>query len=149
MSNLFTYWTQSDLDWWQNGVIAQVLLGDGLYAERSAKQAAEILMRRSEFMDSKINAIKGQIKDLQAEAAFATNTAAEAAVSVCDFINHCCYIIDFNSYLYYFLSLVIRCSTLKLSAVFYQVLLKKSNQNPVYSLLEWNIVALMNTMYNI
>ena len=106
-------------------------------------------MRRSEFMDSQINAIKGQIKDLQAEAAFATNTAAEAAVSVCDFINHRCYIIDFNSYLYYFLSLVIRCSTLKLSAVFYQVLLKKSNLNPVYPLLEWNIVALMNTMYNI
>lgn len=122
MNYWFTYWTQSDWDWWRNGVIAQVLLGDGLYAERSAKQAAEILMRRSEFMDSKINAIKGQIKDLKAEASFATNTAAEAAVSIHDFTSLYCYIINFYSYLYYFLTLVIRCSTLERSAVFYHVL---------------------------
>lgn len=61
-------------------VIAQVLLGEGYYAERSAKQAAEILMRRSEFIKAKIDALNNQIKDLEAEASFAKDTAAEAAV---------------------------------------------------------------------
>ena len=63
-------------------VIAQVLLGEGYYAERSAKQAAEILKRRSEFITTKIDFLKNQIKDLEAEAAFARETAAEAAVRV-------------------------------------------------------------------
>lgn len=56
-----------------------VLLGEGYYAERSAKQAAEILMRRSEFIKAKIDALNNQIKDLEAEASFAKDTAAEAA----------------------------------------------------------------------
>lgn len=62
-------------------LIAQVLLGEGYYAERSAKQAAEILARRSELMDSKFEAIKAHINDLEAEASFVKDTAAEAAVS--------------------------------------------------------------------
>ncbi len=61
-------------------VIAQVLLGEGYYAERSAKQAVEILERRSEFLDSKINATKVHIGDLEAEATFVKNIADEAAV---------------------------------------------------------------------
>jgi hypothetical protein len=60
--------------------IAQVLLGEGYYAERSAKQAVEILERRSEFLDSKINSTKVHIGDLEAEAAFVKNIADEAAV---------------------------------------------------------------------
>ncbi len=60
--------------------IAQVLLGEGYYAERSAKQAVEILERRSEFLDSKINATKVHIGDLEAEATFVKNIADEAAV---------------------------------------------------------------------
>lgn len=61
-------------------VIAQVLLGEGYYAERSAKQAVEILERRSEFLDSKINATKVHIGDLEAEATVVKNIADEAAV---------------------------------------------------------------------
>jgi unconventional prefoldin RPB5 interactor 1 len=62
--------------------IAQVLLGEGYYAERSAKQAVEILERRSEFLDSKINATKVHIGDLEAEATFVKNIADEAAAGV-------------------------------------------------------------------
>lgn len=63
-------------------VIAQVLLGEGYYAERSAKQAAEILKRRSEFMTTNIDVLKAHINDLEAEATFAVETAAEAAVRI-------------------------------------------------------------------
>ncbi|CAK9876721.1 unnamed protein product [Sphagnum jensenii] len=59
-----------------------VLLGEGYYAERSAKQAVEILERRSEFLDSKINATKVHIGDLEAEATFVKNIADEAAAGV-------------------------------------------------------------------
>lgn len=61
-------------------MIAQVLLGEGYYAERSAKQAADILTRRSNFLQTKIDAVKEHIRDLEAEASFARETAAEAAV---------------------------------------------------------------------
>ncbi len=68
--------------------IAQVLLGEGYYAERSAKQAVEILERQSEFLDSKINATKVHIGDLEAEATFVKNIADEAAVCSLSFSVH-------------------------------------------------------------
>lgn len=70
-------------------VIAQVLLGEGYYAERSAKQAAEILKRHSEFITTKIDGLKNQIQDLEAEASFAKETAAEAAVRVLQTVSFC------------------------------------------------------------
>ncbi|EFJ20364.1 hypothetical protein SELMODRAFT_418202 [Selaginella moellendorffii] len=57
-----------------------VLLGEGYYAERSAKQTLELLMRRAKFLDSNIESINSQIADLRAEATFASTAAEEAAV---------------------------------------------------------------------
>ncbi|KAG0581372.1 hypothetical protein M758_4G250700 [Ceratodon purpureus] len=61
-----------------------VLLGEGYYAERSAKQAAEILKRHSELIKTKVDALKEQIKDLEAEETFVKETAAEAAGGLVD-----------------------------------------------------------------
>ncbi|KAH9326166.1 hypothetical protein KI387_006344, partial [Taxus chinensis] len=59
-----------------------VLLGDGYYAERTAKQTLEVLRRRTSVLESKIEDIKTVMEDLHAEASFFTNTAAEAAAGV-------------------------------------------------------------------
>ncbi|XP_024539320.1 RNA polymerase II subunit 5-mediating protein homolog [Selaginella moellendorffii] len=61
-----------------------VLLGEGYYAERSAKQTLELLMRRAKFLDSNIESINSQIADLRAEATFASTAAEEAAAGVVD-----------------------------------------------------------------
>ncbi|KAL3679168.1 hypothetical protein R1sor_022124 [Riccia sorocarpa] len=59
-----------------------VLLGEGYYSERSAKQTVGILERRDAFLLNKIENVKSHVADLEAEAAFASNTAAEAKAGV-------------------------------------------------------------------
>ncbi|XP_011029039.1 PREDICTED: RNA polymerase II subunit 5-mediating protein homolog isoform X4 [Populus euphratica] len=56
-----------------------VLLGDGYYAERTAKQTVEILARRGKALDSQIESLMANMKDLKAEASFFDVTASEAA----------------------------------------------------------------------
>ncbi|KAE8801229.1 RNA polymerase II subunit 5-mediating protein-like protein [Hordeum vulgare] len=56
-----------------------VLLGDGYYADRSAKQTTEILHRRGMELEAQMEAIKATISDLEAEAKFFESTAAEAS----------------------------------------------------------------------
>ncbi|CAN1765054.1 RNA polymerase II subunit 5-mediating protein homolog [Linum perenne] len=56
-----------------------VLLGEGYYAERTSKQTVEILKRRGKALDSKVESLKANIKDLKAEASFFDATASEAA----------------------------------------------------------------------
>lgn len=57
-----------------------MLLGDGYYADRSAKQATEILHRRGMELEPQMEAIKATISDLEAEAKFFESTADEASV---------------------------------------------------------------------
>ncbi|OAY34039.1 hypothetical protein MANES_13G144900v8 [Manihot esculenta] len=57
----------------------RVLLGEGYYADRTAKQTIEILKRRGKALDSQAESLKANIKDLRAEASFFGSTAAEAA----------------------------------------------------------------------
>ncbi|WCJ30800.1 Prefoldin chaperone subunit family protein [Euphorbia peplus] len=56
-----------------------VLLGEGYYAERTSKQTVEILKRRGKGLDSQVDSIKANMKDLRAQASFFDSTAAEAA----------------------------------------------------------------------
>uniref|UniRef100_A0A6V7QV95 RNA polymerase II subunit 5-mediating protein homolog n=1 Tax=Ananas comosus var. bracteatus TaxID=296719 RepID=A0A6V7QV95_ANACO len=56
-----------------------VLLGEGYYAERTAKQTAEILRRRGKDLEAQIESLKATMLDLEAEAKFFNSTAAEAA----------------------------------------------------------------------
>ncbi|CAL1380596.1 unnamed protein product [Linum trigynum] len=56
-----------------------VLLGEGYYAERTSKQTADILKRRGKALDSQVESLKANIKDLKAEASFFDTTASEAA----------------------------------------------------------------------
>ncbi|XP_078167597.1 prefoldin chaperone subunit family protein isoform X2 [Carex rostrata] len=56
-----------------------VLLGEGYYAERSAKQTVEILLRRGKSLEDQIDFLKATISDLEAEAKFFSSTATEAA----------------------------------------------------------------------
>lgn len=58
-----------------------MLLGEGYYAERSAKQTVEILLRRGKSLEDQIDFLKATISDLEAEAKFFSSTATEAAVS--------------------------------------------------------------------
>lgn len=58
-----------------------MLLGEGYYAERTAKQTAEILRRRGKDLEAQIESLKAAMLDLEAEAKFFNSTAAEAAVS--------------------------------------------------------------------
>lgn len=60
----------------------QVLLGEGYYAERTSKQAVEILKRRGKALDSQVDSLKAMMDDLKAEASFFDATASEAAVSL-------------------------------------------------------------------
>ncbi|XP_068665116.1 uncharacterized protein [Aristolochia californica] len=55
-----------------------VLLGDGHYAERTAKQTIEILQRRGKALEGQSDSLKAMISDLHTEASFFSNTAAEA-----------------------------------------------------------------------
>ncbi|PKA52696.1 hypothetical protein AXF42_Ash001677 [Apostasia shenzhenica] len=57
----------------------QVLLGDGYYAERSAKQTVEILQRRGKSLEAQVESLKKTVRDLEAEAKFFDSTAAEVA----------------------------------------------------------------------
>eukprot|EP01018_Ginkgo_biloba_P030243 Gb_03341 [translate_table: standard] len=59
-----------------------VLLGEGYYAERTAKQTMEVLHRRTKTLESQIEGVKAVMDDLRAEASFFTSTAAEAAAGV-------------------------------------------------------------------
>lgn len=56
-----------------------MLLGDGYYADRSAKQTTEILHRRGTELEAQMEAIKANISDLEAEAKFFESTALEAS----------------------------------------------------------------------
>uniref|UniRef100_A0A0A9BW71 Uncharacterized protein n=1 Tax=Arundo donax TaxID=35708 RepID=A0A0A9BW71_ARUDO len=56
-----------------------VLLGEGYYAERSAKQTIEILHRRGLELEAQVEAMKATISDLEAEAKFFESTADEAS----------------------------------------------------------------------
>lgn len=58
----------------------QVLLGEGHYAERTAKQTVEILNRRGKALEVQVEAVKALMQDLKAEASFFDATASEAAV---------------------------------------------------------------------
>ncbi|XP_061360623.1 uncharacterized protein LOC133304589 [Gastrolobium bilobum] len=57
-----------------------VLLGEGYYAERTSKQAVEILQRRGKSLDSHVDSLEAMIKDLEAESSFFNSTASEAAL---------------------------------------------------------------------
>lgn len=63
----------------------KVLLGDGYYAERTAKQTVEILTRRGKALDSQVESLMANMKDLKAEASFFDVTASEAAVGFAEF----------------------------------------------------------------
>lgn len=56
-----------------------VLLGEGYYAERSAKQTTDILRRRGQELEAQVEAMKATIADLEAEAKFFESTATEAS----------------------------------------------------------------------
>ncbi|XP_059283344.1 uncharacterized protein LOC132036945 isoform X5 [Lycium ferocissimum] len=56
-----------------------VLLGEGHYAERTAKQTIEILNRRGKALDVQVESVKALMQDLKAEASFFDATASEAA----------------------------------------------------------------------
>ncbi|XP_047271353.1 RNA polymerase II subunit 5-mediating protein homolog isoform X1 [Capsicum annuum] len=56
-----------------------VLLGEGHYAERTAKQTVEILNRRGKALEVQVEAVKALMQDLKAEASFFDATASEAA----------------------------------------------------------------------
>ncbi|EPS59879.1 hypothetical protein M569_14925, partial [Genlisea aurea] len=59
-----------------------VLLGEGYYAERSAKQTVEILKRRSKVLKSQVQSIHAVMQDLQAEADFFNAMAFESSEGV-------------------------------------------------------------------
>ncbi|GKU93123.1 hypothetical protein SLEP1_g6749 [Rubroshorea leprosula] len=56
-----------------------VLLGEGYYAERTAKQTVEILKRREKSLESQVNSLKATMEDLKLEASFFDTTALEAS----------------------------------------------------------------------
>ncbi|KAH0470775.1 hypothetical protein IEQ34_000498 [Dendrobium chrysotoxum] len=56
-----------------------VLLGEGYYAERTAKQTVEILQRRGKSLEGHVESLNKIMKDLEAEAKFFDSTAAEVA----------------------------------------------------------------------
>ncbi|KAL3812555.1 hypothetical protein ACJIZ3_013823 [Penstemon smallii] len=56
-----------------------VLLGEGYYAERTSKQAAEILKRRGKALESQAESLKAMMQDLKVEASFFDATASEAS----------------------------------------------------------------------
>ncbi|KAG8086021.1 hypothetical protein GUJ93_ZPchr0010g8609 [Zizania palustris] len=60
-----------------------VLLGEGYYTERSAKQTTEILCRRGIKLETQVEAMKTTIADLEAEAKLFESTADEASVKLC------------------------------------------------------------------
>ncbi|MQL96068.1 hypothetical protein Taro_028739 [Colocasia esculenta] len=55
-----------------------VLLGEGYFAERSAKQTVDILQRRGKALEYQVESLKAVISDLKAEAKFFDTTAVEA-----------------------------------------------------------------------
>lgn len=56
-----------------------VLLGEGHYAERTAKQTVEIMNRRGKALEVQVESVKALMQDLKAEASFFDATASEAA----------------------------------------------------------------------
>ncbi|KAL2328193.1 hypothetical protein Fmac_021620 [Flemingia macrophylla] len=56
-----------------------VLLGEGYYAERTSKQTVEILQRRGKSLDSQVDSLEANIKDLQAQLSFFNATASQVA----------------------------------------------------------------------
>ncbi|XP_047307069.1 RNA polymerase II subunit 5-mediating protein homolog isoform X2 [Impatiens glandulifera] len=56
-----------------------VLLGEGYYADRTSKQTIDILRRRGKTLDTQVDSIKAEMKDLKVEASFFESTAVEAA----------------------------------------------------------------------
>jgi unconventional prefoldin RPB5 interactor 1 len=64
-----------------------VLLGEGYYAERSAKQTTEILHRRGLELEAQVEKMQATISDLEAEAKFFESTATEASVRILSFLS--------------------------------------------------------------
>ncbi|XP_011081368.1 RNA polymerase II subunit 5-mediating protein homolog isoform X2 [Sesamum indicum] len=56
-----------------------VLLGEGYYAERTAKQTVDILKRRGKALETQVESLKAIMQDLEAEASFFDATAQESA----------------------------------------------------------------------
>ncbi|XP_008813686.1 RNA polymerase II subunit 5-mediating protein homolog isoform X2 [Phoenix dactylifera] len=56
-----------------------VLLGEGYYADRTAKQTIEILQRRGKALEAQVEFLKAMMSDLEAESKFFNSTATEAA----------------------------------------------------------------------
>ncbi|KAJ0969251.1 hypothetical protein J5N97_022128 [Dioscorea zingiberensis] len=61
-----------------------VLLGEGYYADRTARQTVEILKRRGKSLESQVESLKAVMMDLEAEAKFFNSTASEAAEGFVD-----------------------------------------------------------------
>lgn len=59
-----------------------MLLGEGYYADRTAKQTIEILRRRGKALEDQVESSKATMLDLEMESKFFNSTAAEAAVSL-------------------------------------------------------------------
>lgn len=59
-----------------------VLLGEGYYADATAKQTLEILRRRGKSLESQLSSVNAVVQDLRAEASFFSKTASELAVSL-------------------------------------------------------------------
>ncbi|KAH7664041.1 unconventional prefoldin RPB5 interactor 1 protein [Dioscorea alata] len=56
-----------------------VLLGEGYYADRTARQTVEILKRRGKSLESQVESLKAKMMNLEAEARFFDSTATDAA----------------------------------------------------------------------
>ncbi|KAM0947117.1 putative prefoldin alpha [Dioscorea sansibarensis] len=56
-----------------------VLLGEGYYADRTARQTVEILKRRGKSLELQVESLKAVMLDLEAEAKFFDSTATDAA----------------------------------------------------------------------
>jgi unconventional prefoldin RPB5 interactor 1 len=62
-----------------------VLLGEGYYAERSAKQTTEIHHRRELELEAQVEAMNATVSDLEAEAKLFESTATEASGRIFSF----------------------------------------------------------------
>ncbi|XP_039138974.1 RNA polymerase II subunit 5-mediating protein homolog isoform X2 [Dioscorea cayenensis subsp. rotundata] len=56
-----------------------VLLGEGYYADRTARQTVEILKRRGKSLELQVESLKAKMMNLEAEAKFFDSTATDAA----------------------------------------------------------------------
>lgn len=62
-------------------------MGEGYYADRTARQTVEILKRRGKSLELQVESLKAKMMNLEAEAKFFDSTATDAAVSFVVFIS--------------------------------------------------------------